>query len=71
MQVCGVTFPRGNYFEHEGEPHCEIHYHASRGTLCNSCQKPVTGEMLLTSLVSPTILLSVSGCCGIDILLYV
>jgi hypothetical protein len=42
-QVCGVTFPRGNYFDHEGEPHCEIHYHASRGTLCASCQKPVTG----------------------------
>ncbi len=44
IQVCQVTFPRGNYFEHEGEPHCEIHYHASRGTLCASCQKPVTGK---------------------------
>jgi len=45
-KVCGVTFPRGNYFEHEGEPHCEIHYHASRGTLCASCQKPVTGRCI-------------------------
>jgi paxillin len=45
-KVCGVTFPRGNYFDHEGEPHCEIHYHASRGTLCASCQKPVTGKCI-------------------------
>ena len=42
--MCSATFQRGDYYDFEGEPHCEIHYHAQRGTLCAQCQKPVTGE---------------------------
>ena len=43
-QVCGVTFPQGDYYDYQGEPYCEIHYHAQRGTLCAQCQKPITGK---------------------------
>ena len=46
-----MTFPRGDYYDFDGEPHCEIHYHAQRGTLCAQCQKPITG-MLSKGLVS-------------------
>jgi paxillin len=43
-KVCGVTFPQGDYYDYNGEPHCELHYHAQRGTLCAQCQKPITGQ---------------------------
>ena len=27
-----------------GQPYCETHYHAKRGSLCAGCNKPITGE---------------------------
>lgn len=27
-------------------PYCEMHYHARRGSLCYSCQKPITGRCI-------------------------
>jgi paxillin len=32
------------YFEHQGKPYCETHFHAAQGTMCQSCQKPITGR---------------------------
>lgn len=43
---CHQAFPGGSFFEHEGRPYCEMHYHARRGTLCFSCQKPITGRCI-------------------------
>lgn len=36
----------GNFFDYGGKPYCETHYHAVRGSLCASCQKPIVGRCL-------------------------
>ena len=36
---CGSPFHDGAFFEHEGHPYCETHYHALRGSLCAGCHK--------------------------------
>lgn len=43
---CGQPFGGRSFFEHEGLPYCETHYHAKRGSLCASCQKPITGRCI-------------------------
>lgn len=43
---CHQPFHNGSFFEHEGLPYCEMHYHARRGSLCYSCQKPITGRCI-------------------------
>ncbi|XP_078361810.1 leupaxin-like isoform X3 [Oculina patagonica] len=43
---CHQAFPGGSFFEHDGRPYCEMHYHSRRGTLCYSCQKPITGRCI-------------------------
>ncbi|XP_065055496.1 paxillin-like isoform X1 [Rhopilema esculentum] len=43
---CRQPFQGGSFFEHEGMPYCEMHYHARRGSLCYSCQKPITGRCI-------------------------
>lgn len=45
-QECHQPFHNGSFFEHEGMPYCEMHYHARRGSLCYSCQKPITGRCI-------------------------
>jgi paxillin len=45
----GCKFPLtngGSFFDYNGKPYCETHYHAARGSLCGSCQKPITGRCL-------------------------
>ncbi|XP_066577916.1 transforming growth factor beta-1-induced transcript 1 protein isoform X2 [Amia ocellicauda] len=41
---CYTPFVNGSFFEHEGQPLCEAHYHRSRGSLCQACQQPITGR---------------------------
>jgi len=43
---CHTSFGAGNFFEHEGFPYCETHFHAVRGSLCASCRKPITGRCI-------------------------
>ncbi|XP_059405445.1 paxillin-like isoform X5 [Carassius carassius] len=43
---CFTTFVNGSFFEHEGQPYCEAHYHEHRGSLCSGCQKPITGRCI-------------------------
>ncbi|XP_076108078.1 leupaxin-like isoform X3 [Mytilus galloprovincialis] len=43
---CGQPFGGRSFFEHEGLPYCETHYHAKRGSLCASCQKPISGRCI-------------------------
>jgi len=41
-----MPFGNGNFFEHDGLPYCETHFHAHRGSLCAGCHKPVTGRCI-------------------------
>ncbi|XP_064425557.1 transforming growth factor beta-1-induced transcript 1 protein isoform X1 [Latimeria chalumnae] len=43
---CYTPFVNGSFFEHEGQPYCEIHYHKHRGSLCSGCEKPITGRCI-------------------------
>ncbi|XP_036806107.1 paxillin isoform X3 [Oncorhynchus mykiss] len=43
---CFTPFINGSFFEHEGQPYCEGHYHERRGSLCSGCQKPITGRCI-------------------------
>lgn len=43
---CQTTFQDGNFFEHDGHPYCETHYHALRGSLCAGCHKPISGRCI-------------------------
>uniref|UniRef100_H2ZWN7 Leupaxin n=1 Tax=Latimeria chalumnae TaxID=7897 RepID=H2ZWN7_LATCH len=47
--VCGdcmTPFVNGCFFESEGRPFCDLHYHQRMGTLCHACQKPITGRCI-------------------------
>nr|XP_036860303.1 transforming growth factor beta-1-induced transcript 1 protein isoform X4 [Manis javanica] len=41
---CFAPFSGGSFFEHDGRPLCENHFHARRGSLCATCGLPVTGR---------------------------
>ncbi|XP_029115207.1 paxillin isoform X3 [Scleropages formosus] len=43
---CFTPFVNGSFFEHDGQPFCEAHYHERRGSLCSGCQKPITGRCI-------------------------
>ncbi|XP_064085768.1 paxillin-like isoform X7 [Macrobrachium nipponense] len=43
---CRQPFNGGSFFDHEGLPYCETHYHAKRGSLCAGCHKPITGRCI-------------------------
>ncbi|CAO1368440.1 unnamed protein product [Diamesa hyperborea] len=43
---CRQPFYGGSFFDHEGLPYCETHYHAKRGSLCAGCSKPITGRCI-------------------------
>ncbi|XP_023612329.1 leupaxin isoform X4 [Myotis lucifugus] len=47
--VCGdcfSSFSTGSFFELDGRPFCELHYHHRRGTLCYGCEQPITGRCI-------------------------
>lgn len=46
FQDCRQPFHGGSFFDHEGLPYCETHYHAKRGSLCAGCHKPITGRCI-------------------------
>ncbi|CAG9860622.1 unnamed protein product [Phyllotreta striolata] len=41
---CRQPFIGGSFFDHEGQPYCETHYHLKRGSLCAGCHKPISGR---------------------------
>ncbi|BFZ18320.1 hypothetical protein BsWGS_21359 [Bradybaena similaris] len=43
---CRSTFGAGSFFDYEGLPYCETHYHAKKGSLCASCERPITGRCI-------------------------
>ncbi|XP_077129684.1 transforming growth factor beta-1-induced transcript 1 protein isoform X1 [Ranitomeya variabilis] len=42
--VCHSPFVNGSFFENDGLPLCETHYHSCRGSLCAGCDQPITGR---------------------------
>ncbi|XP_077789033.1 leupaxin [Podarcis muralis] len=45
--VCGdcfCSFQDGSFFELNGRPYCELHYHHHQGTVCFGCGKPIVGR---------------------------
>ncbi|KAG8511281.1 Leupaxin, partial [Galemys pyrenaicus] len=47
--VCGdcfTSFSTGSFFELDGRPFCELHYHHRQGTLCRGCGQPITGRCI-------------------------
>jgi len=44
LQECRTPFGAKSFYDHEGLPYCETHFHARRGSLCVTCNKPVTGR---------------------------
>ncbi|KAM7422162.1 hypothetical protein PAMA_010301 [Pampus argenteus] len=43
---CFTPFVNGSFFDHDGQPYCEAHYHERRGSLCSGCQKAITGRCI-------------------------
>lgn len=46
LQDCETKFDNGSYFDYEGKPYCEPHYHDKRGTLCVTCRNPIEGRCI-------------------------
>lgn len=44
LQHCGVSFNGASFFEHNGAPLCERHYHESRGSICSQCRGAINGR---------------------------
>ncbi|XP_072841542.2 leupaxin isoform X1 [Pogona vitticeps] len=45
--VCGdcfCSFDDGSFFELNGRPYCELHFHRHQGTVCQGCGKPIVGR---------------------------
>ncbi|XP_074438625.1 leupaxin isoform X1 [Larus michahellis] len=41
---CLSSFTSGSFFEVEGRPYCELHFHQRQGSICHGCGRPVTGR---------------------------
>ncbi|XP_007068499.2 leupaxin [Chelonia mydas] len=47
--VCGdcfSSFTTGSFFELDGRPYCELHFHQRQGSVCHGCGKPITGRCI-------------------------
>ncbi|NXF55215.1 LPXN protein, partial [Oceanites oceanicus] len=43
---CLSSFASGSFFELEGRPYCELHFHQRQGSICHGCGRPVTGRCI-------------------------
>ncbi|OPJ74264.1 leupaxin isoform B [Patagioenas fasciata monilis] len=43
---CLSGFDSGSFFELEGRPYCELHFHQRQGSVCHGCSHPVTGRCI-------------------------
>ncbi|XP_074087558.1 leupaxin isoform X3 [Macrotis lagotis] len=47
--VCGdcfQPFSTVSFFEFNGQPFCELHYHRRQGTICHGCELPINGRCI-------------------------
>ncbi|NXW89251.1 LPXN protein, partial [Alopecoenas beccarii] len=45
-QECLSGFDSGSFFELDGRPYCELHFHQRQGSLCHGCSRPVAGRCI-------------------------
>ncbi|NXR09148.1 LPXN protein, partial [Semnornis frantzii] len=43
---CLTGFAGSSFFELEGRPYCELHFHQRQGSICHGCARPVTGRCI-------------------------
>ncbi|NXG39794.1 LPXN protein, partial [Dromaius novaehollandiae] len=43
---CLSCFAGGSFFELEGRPYCELHFHQRQGSVCHGCGRPVAGRCI-------------------------
>uniref|UniRef100_A0A8V1A5G5 Leupaxin n=1 Tax=Gallus gallus TaxID=9031 RepID=A0A8V1A5G5_CHICK len=43
---CLSSFTNGSFFELEGRPYCELHFHQRQGSVCHGCGHPITGRCI-------------------------
>uniref|UniRef100_A0A7N4V2Y1 Leupaxin n=1 Tax=Sarcophilus harrisii TaxID=9305 RepID=A0A7N4V2Y1_SARHA len=43
---CFQAFSTASFFELNGQPFCELHYHRRRGTICYGCEQPISGRCI-------------------------
>ncbi|NXP05451.1 LPXN protein, partial [Thinocorus orbignyianus] len=43
---CLSSFASGSFFELDGRPYCELHFHQRQGSICHGCGHPVTGRCI-------------------------
>ncbi|XP_052548990.1 leupaxin isoform X3 [Tympanuchus pallidicinctus] len=43
---CLSGFSNGSFFELEGRPYCELHFHQRQGSVCQGCGHPITGRCI-------------------------
>ncbi|NXN08751.1 LPXN protein, partial [Indicator maculatus] len=43
---CLSGFAGSSFFELEGRPYCELHFHQRQGSICQGCARPVTGRCI-------------------------
>uniref|UniRef100_A0A8B9NFA5 Leupaxin n=1 Tax=Accipiter nisus TaxID=211598 RepID=A0A8B9NFA5_9AVES len=43
---CLSSFASGSFFELQGRPYCELHFHQRQGNICHGCSHPVTGRCI-------------------------
>ncbi|NWR24108.1 LPXN protein, partial [Emberiza fucata] len=43
---CLTGFTGGSFFELEGRPYCELHFHQRQGSICHGCGRPVSGRCI-------------------------
>ena len=67
LQECKNRFGAGTYYEHEGKPYCELHYHQHRGSLCAACNKPISGRFEIQKLPLNDILLVETLTCLVNL----
>jgi paxillin len=36
----------GSFYDYNGKPYCERHFHVLRGSLCATCEQPIVGKCL-------------------------
>uniref|UniRef100_A0A8B9NFE0 Leupaxin n=1 Tax=Accipiter nisus TaxID=211598 RepID=A0A8B9NFE0_9AVES len=46
FQECLSSFASGSFFELQGRPYCELHFHQRQGNICHGCSHPVTGRCI-------------------------
>eukprot|EP00050_Salpingoeca_kvevrii_P003482 m.225800 g.225800 ORF g.225800 m.225800 type:complete len:366 (-) comp10836_c5_seq20:159-1256(-) len=44
---CSRPFPDGSFFELDGKPYCQYHYHEKTGSICHTCNRPIDGKIVI------------------------